>query len=243
MAKKKVSDTLAQQKKARESFLELKKIQSGEIEPAPKPSEEAISPQTLTEKISNFWFHFKWHVIATVFFTVGLSVLITQCASRPKYDMQVIYFTYTPVIDEQTALIADYFETLCPDINGDGKVEVGVLNCSMKPNTANQQYNHDSLSKLQAYIAGEDDALLYITDDESIKYFDKDGFGDFFDTKPLELSDEFYDASKSPNFGVLPENLSISCRRIDNTIIGTSSKAAKVYKASIEILGKLEKTK
>ena len=67
MAKKKVSDTLAQQRKARQDFLELKKMQHGEMDAGPKPSEIAIEPKTFTEKVKNYWFHFKWHTLGTVF--------------------------------------------------------------------------------------------------------------------------------------------------------------------------------
>ena len=52
MAKKSVSDTIAQQRKAREEFLELKKMQHGEIQAPPKPSEMAVEPKTFSEKLS-----------------------------------------------------------------------------------------------------------------------------------------------------------------------------------------------
>ena len=39
----------------------------------------------------NFWYHYKWHTIAAVFTVVVLCVLITQCATRPRYDTHVLY--------------------------------------------------------------------------------------------------------------------------------------------------------
>ena len=53
MAKKQVSETIKQQRKARKDFLELKKMQSGEIDTGPKPSEVAIVPKTFKEKLSS----------------------------------------------------------------------------------------------------------------------------------------------------------------------------------------------
>ena len=93
------NEILEEQRRAREEFLELKKMQSGEMKAPPKPSEVAIVPKTPKEKWDNFWFQYKWHVTAIVAVTVILAVLITQCATRTKYDLEVVYFTYTAALD------------------------------------------------------------------------------------------------------------------------------------------------
>ena len=62
MAEKKTNEILEAQRKARQDFLDLKKMQSGEITPPPKPSEEAVLPKTGKDKAKNFWFHYKWHL-------------------------------------------------------------------------------------------------------------------------------------------------------------------------------------
>ena len=72
MSEKNKNETIEQQRRAREEFLKLKKIQQGELPAEPKPSDVAIVPKTREEKLSNFWFHHKWHVIALVFITVVL---------------------------------------------------------------------------------------------------------------------------------------------------------------------------
>ena len=38
-----------------------------------------------------FWDYYKWHVIITVVAVLIASVTIVQCATRPKYDMNVVY--------------------------------------------------------------------------------------------------------------------------------------------------------
>ena len=56
MAKKKqVNPIIAEQRRAREEFLKLKRMQSGEIPTEPKPSEIAVKPKTFTEKLKNIW--------------------------------------------------------------------------------------------------------------------------------------------------------------------------------------------
>ena len=57
MSQKKESDTLRQQRFAREEFLKLKKMQQGELKAEPKPSEIYNTPLTFSEKVKNFWYH------------------------------------------------------------------------------------------------------------------------------------------------------------------------------------------
>ncbi len=241
MAKKKVSDTIAQQRKAREDFLALKKLQNGEITPEPKPSEMAIEPKTFSEKLKNFWFHYKWHTFATVFITVTLAVLISQCASRTDYDMKVVYFTYKPVLDDQLKPVAKYLETLCDDINGDNEVNIQVINCSTSKDGGKTQYGMGVLQKLQSIIAAEKEAVLYITDTDSIEYFTTASISDFFADGQTELSEEFYNATESENFGPLPEGLQIACRRVSNTTIENDKNVSKIEQEAIKILSQLEK--
>ena len=118
------NDILEEQRKAREEFLKLKKMQQGEIDAGPKPSEVAIVPKTPKEKAANFWFQYKWHTIGIVAAVIVLAVLVAQCVSRPVYDMELVYFTYSPILDEQTTQIAEYFEEFAEDLDGNGEVNV-----------------------------------------------------------------------------------------------------------------------
>lgn len=240
MSDKKVSETLSQQKKARQDFLDLKKMQKGDMAPEPKPSELAVLPKTFKEKLQNYWFHFKWHTIGIVFTLIVLIVLITQCSGRTNWDMQVIYFTYTPAIDNQTDMIGDYLESISKDINGDGEVNISVVNCSVPDGNHNSQYNRTVLMKLQAMITAEPTAMLYITDSESVKYFENDALSNIFDTEQVQFGEDFYEKTTT-ELGKLPEGLQIACRRISETMLEKDEKAAKVHKEAINIISKLQK--
>lgn len=240
MSDKKVSETLSQQKKARQDFLDLKKMQKGDMAPEPKPSEVAVLPKTFKEKLQNYWFHFKWHTIGIVFTLIVLIVLITQCSGRTNWDMQVIYFTYTPAIDNQTDMIGDYLESISKDINGDGEVNISVVNCSVPDGNHNSQYNRTVLMKLQAMITAEPTAMLYITDSESVKYFENDALSNIFDTEQVQFGEDFYEKTTT-ELGKLPEHLQIACRRISETMLEKDEKAAKVHEEAINIISKLQK--
>ena len=240
MSDRKVSETLSQQKKARQDFLDLKKMQKGDMAPEPKPSEVAVLPKTFKEKLQNYWFHFKWHTIGIVFTLIVLIVLIAQCSGRTNWDMQVIYFTYSPAIDTQTAKVGDYLESISKDINGDGEVNISVVNCSVPDGNHNSQYNRTVLMKLQAMITAEPTAMLYITDSESVKYFETDTLSGIFDTEQVQFGEDFYEKTTT-ELGRLPDGLQIACRRIAKTLLEKDEKAAKVHKEAINILSKLQK--
>lgn len=240
MSEKKTNEILEEQRKARQEFLELKKMQHGEMEAPPKPSEVAIVPKTPKEKWDNFWFQYKWHVIAITAITVILAILITQCATRTKYDLEVVYFTYTAAIDEQTNEIADYLAEYAEDINGDGEINIQVVNVSYSKSSGDTQYQYTMTTKLQAMIAGDENAILYITDSESYKYLEELSEDGLFDGEPYKFGDDFYTATESERYGKLPEGLQISCRRISKTTMENKKDAAKAYGSAQKLLNKLK---
>ena len=243
MAKKKKNSILEEQRRARAEYIKLKKMQQGEIKAGPKPSETAVVPMTFKEKRENFWFHYKWYVIGIAFAIAAFVLLVAQCMSIPNYDFNVIYFSYTPAIDRQTDLIADYFEKYGEDINGDGEVQVQILNCSFSNEPGDIAYRNSQLQKLQAFITGEYKAMLYITDKESIKYFNTLDTGDkgLFDGEPIALNDEFYKMTTLNENEVLPEGLEVSCRRLKDTIMEDNKTAKSVHKEATRIIKELEK--
>lgn len=235
MSEQKKNDILEEQRRARQGFLELKKMQRGEIEA--KPYEAARVPTTPKEEIANFWFHYKWHTVGIIATAVILAIMITQCVTKTKYDFEVVYFTYTTAMDGQTELIADYIEKYVDDINGDGEVNVQIINCSFTKSSNNSQLEYSCITKMQAVMAGDQNALLFITDSESYGYFDNISSEDgIFENEPLQLGEDFYNATESEQYGNLPEGLQISCRRVKNTVLENKKGVNKIYEVSQKVL-------
>ena len=241
MSEKKTNEILEEQRRARQEFLELKKMQNGEMKAPPKPSEVAIVPKSPKEKCDNFWFHYKWYVVAIVATVAVLAVLIAQCATKTEYDLQVVYFTHSTALDAQTEVIADYLKKYSEDINGDGEINVQVVNVSFSNTTGDSQYKYTMLSKLQAMLTGDENAMLYITDSETYEYINGlPQSGTLLEGEPLKFGEEFYTATESEQFGKLPEGLQISCRRISETTMENKKQAAKAYESSKKLLEKLK---
>lgn len=240
MAEKK-NEILEEQRKARQEFLRLKKMQQGEIDAGPKPSEMAKTLKTPKEKFSHFWNYNKWFVIAGIISALFIAVIVAQCVTRTEYDLKLVYFTYTPVLDNQLSSVADYIEEFTPDVNKDGEVNVQVVNCSINENSDNITYNNSIYTKIQTMVAVEPSAMLYITDEKSISYFDvlSDDGGDFLENSTTLLGKDFYTKTKTEGFGELYEGLSISCRKIDNTLLEENEEAKFYYEAAKKVIKKI----
>jgi len=240
MADKKINETLAQQKKAREDFLALKRMQQGELYAGPKPSEVAIVPKTPMEKLKNIWFHDKWYILGAIATAIVMAVCITQCATRPKYDLSTVIYSYNILGDDDCKLISDYLSKRCEDINGDGHALVNVVNCSYTEDTTDKQYVYTCNTKLQAILSTDSSALLFITDSKSYEYLSnisKDN--KLFEGEPLPLGEDFYAECEGEDLFTLPAGLQISCRKISGTTVSKDKNSADYYEASKEILNQI----
>ncbi|MBR7071243.1 MAG: hypothetical protein IKI29_03670 [Clostridia bacterium] len=240
MAKQIHNETMDQQRKAREEFLALKKMQSGQQQPEPKPSEIAITPKTPGEKAANFWFHYKWVVIAGLITAVILAVLVAQCAGRVDYDLKVVLSCRTPLMDAETNKITAYLEPFCTDTNGDGEVHLQVVNCSYSETDGNTQYQYTMATRVQAILAADADALLFLTDQPAYDSLQALADGGMFEDNTCLLGEAFYAACQTENGIKLPEGLRLSCRKIDGMTIEKNQKAKQYYEAAQKILAAVQ---
>lgn len=52
---------------------------------------EVTPPSTLKEKIQNFWYHYKWHSIVSIFLVAVVLVCTLQLCSKTEYDSYILY--------------------------------------------------------------------------------------------------------------------------------------------------------
>ena len=71
--------------------------------------------------LDNFWYHYKWHVLVGLFIAVFLFVSIGQMVDKEKVDVYIMYAGPTAFLASEIYDIQDAFETIMPDLNGDGK--------------------------------------------------------------------------------------------------------------------------
>lgn len=234
--KKYDSETLSQQRKAREEFLELKRMQSDET-----VSEESVpeKPQTFKEKASNFWYYYRWPIFGILFVAIIIVICVKQCVSKIDYDLSVTVYTSTPVSDDDCKAIGSYFEEYGDDINGDGEVHIKVNNCSYADG-GNPQIILANNTKLQAIIAAEYDAILFITDDKTREYIQNiNSSVSLLEGEGVVLNEDFYNKCNVDDYLKLPENLRISRRIVSNTSMQNNKEAKQCYELAYKILDKI----
>lgn len=241
MARKKESETLRQRKFAQQEFLKLKKMQQGELDAGPKPSEMA-TPLTFGEKIKNTWYHDKFALAVIAIIVIAITLLCVQCATKTVYDANVIVFTHEITGDTICKKMGEYLTPYCPDLNGDGEVNINVINCSINPKDKSD-YSYTNRSKMQSLLATDASALLFITDDDSYEYMMKLSKEiSLFEGEPLEFTEEFYDfCAKGSDFYDVPDDLQISCRTVKGASIENDKNVDKYYKQAQKILENLKK--
>lgn len=110
-------------RKLRQEKLELIKLKQGMISEEDIPKEE--KPQkvyTIGERISNFFYHYKWHVIIGAMALGLVAFLVNDYISTERPDIQGMFiatdFEMSYYADEITSKWSGYAE----DHNGDGKL-------------------------------------------------------------------------------------------------------------------------
>lgn len=88
-----------------------------------------------SKRLENFWYHYKWHTIAALAVIFIVTFLFAQSCSRTSFDVHIMYAGHHEIkrtsADGDTApygKIVDELERIAPDLNGDGKRNVNLLN-------------------------------------------------------------------------------------------------------------------
>ncbi len=188
---------------ARQEELRLKKIKQGIIEDtsndeylAEKKLKEE-TPVTLSQKVSNFWFHYKWATIGTVLAVVAVVSLTIQALTTTKYDTTVLLCTHAFYSEDAIGDISDKLANYVPDINGNGKIDVGVFQANYRPSGSGEEegftgYQNSLMSRIMAEIASGENCI-YIVDDEMLASLTEKGvFADLREILSIDSDTEVY---------------------------------------------------
>lgn len=238
------NNIIEEQRRAREERINIIKAKQGLIEPQKNDTTAVIIPKTPKEKLQNYWYHFRWHTIGAIALIIVISVMVVQCASRESYDFITVVYTHTALDSGRAEKIEEYIEKYAEDIDGDGKISVEVVDCSFNDTQSNSQTNQAAIAKIQAMIAAEPKAVLYIFDEKGLNDLNALKEGGFFEVEPLDLGEEFYEACNGKqDFEKLPEGLKIGYRQLGGTLMEKDKTANKVLKVCKNIYKKLAKNK
>ena len=237
-----------EQKRRQQELIETRrKKQSGEVGDGVESAPVKLS---FSERCENFWFYYKWHTIIALFLAITLIISVNQCAQREKYDSEFVLFSYnTFTAAEMDALEAE-IERHYTDVNGDGEVNVQLIDCSYSERELSDQQSAKK-QKLTAVLASHNDALIFIVDDKTFDFLEESHEGFFVniglsqkDGRAEPLSEEVYSAVNEalPEGFSLPKGLYLTRRIADETTLigqsdGIEEKIAAADKAIKDIAG------
>lgn len=90
---------------------------------------EPVREMTPAEKRKNWWYYHKWQIIAgAVIFVILADILWTSLEiGKVKPDYSIAYVGNTPLSEEAAEALRTGFSAASPDMNGDGKVTVELM--------------------------------------------------------------------------------------------------------------------
>ena len=217
-----------------------------ELKPTPPPER----PDTPEEKLKNFWFYYKWWVLAIAALVVIVGVTLWQTLSTPQPDYQVALVTKDLLDDAVVDGLEKEMQKAAHDLNGDGRVLVSVENLPLAQYVGGTTYSlaETNTQKLMAYLVSAD-VMFYIFDEPCYtRYLDNlmntDDGAPFFAAPAFSAAgidpDEHYwnwkdDPRRSTPWGeLLPNDLYFGVRALGGTATGDA--VVQRYEDCMELL-------
>lgn len=174
MSSKDTNKALAEQRRRQQELIELKRLQQeGGSIPNDAPAELLTTP---TSKIKNFWFYYKWYVLAFVIIVTAFVFLVKQCTEKVVYDYIVILNSTEYVSDIQIAEIEKEIKKYTVDTNDDGEVNLFVMNCSRSESAgADPSFNNTQATKFQTQLL-DGKARIFIMSDKLFEECNKEDY-------------------------------------------------------------------
>lgn len=232
---KKKSETLKQREEAQRELIRLKKMQSGELEVDKK--EESKDFETFSDKLGNLLYYHKYKLVAAVVAIVAVIYFIYSAATAVHYDAKAVVFCFEYFSEENRQRVADYLEEYYDDINGNGKTELAIVDCSFVSGMDTAQYANTMMTKIQSVLVGEKDAMLFLLDENSLKHLNSisENIELFTEDGVVELSDQFYNALGDETKTAENGKRYLCLRSIDGTTLeGESEDNYKAAKKALE---------
>ncbi|MDD2955346.1 MAG: hypothetical protein PHD67_03400 [Oscillospiraceae bacterium] len=190
----------------------------------------------------NFWYYYKWHVVAGVFVAILAAILIRDLVTQEVYDATVFLSCDTYVTDEQAEQLCAKMETYVEDYDGkqETNIELGQAIFPENLETGDPNVVMAASTRLSATLLG-DTAIFILDDAQYEKLKGEDLLMDLSERYPelqLEQSDRLPLAQTDLAQGIenLPEDLTVCVRRRDAMQKSDTEKVSAHYDYQMKLL-------
>lgn len=110
--------------------------------------------QKILKWVENYWYHYKWVTVITLFFVLVLGIGIFQMCAKEEDDIDILY-TGPAILsaDQKQELAAAFAAVMADDFNDDGEKTVKISDITV--------LSDEQLEEKQAEAAAESDWVYY----------------------------------------------------------------------------------
>lgn len=231
---------------------ELLKLKQGIIEESniiPQDEPEEKPKLTGAKAVENFFYHYKWYVILTVFFAAVFGVMIVQAVTKERADLNVAVISTTadsgiyPKLDE----IERTLERYCPDFDDNGYVHVRVNYIDLNEASGNIEYIDANRQKFQSIELFGGESQMWLCDygviEELNDVYEKiDFFVDFSEEYPeADLLDKeglvlaSTDFTEYARWSTCPDNVAVYVRDAFENMTGNGKQAREQRERALTV--------
>jgi len=233
--------------KSQHDLIELKKMQQGQLPIPQKPSE--VVAESFKEKNENFWFYNKYKVLAIIIVAAILAITIRQCINKEKYDCTVVLSMKQYVSETAISAMEQQLELYCDDYDGNGEVNVMIIDCAYDADSYDQQLIMAKSTKYQVQFTSPE-SVLFIIDQASFNSFDELMEGGLMDDsiglpdcdgKALDLKGTALDQAvlEATGGNFISEDYYIVKRKIEGSAISNKKSVKEYNQQATEIITKM----
>ena len=125
-------------------------------------SEVSLKDNKVFKWLDNYWYHYKWHTIITLFFVIIAIVCIVQMVKKTEPDAIITYAGGYAFEVDDTKNLQEFFKTkISSDLNNDGKIFFSVQNYYLPYGVSNDSQNSKNFSNLM--LTGQS-AVLFVSE-------------------------------------------------------------------------------
>lgn len=110
-----------------------------------------------------FWDYYKWHVIITIIALLIAAVTITQCATREKYDMNIVYVGHMNYSQEEIEKTQELLEQHITDVDENGENSILFNQLVFLDTAGSEEYDYAIQTKLDVSFL-DDCSFVYLFD-------------------------------------------------------------------------------
>lgn len=196
---------------------------------------------TFKQKLSNYWYYYKWHIIFGIFLLILLVITFVQCAQKKTPDLSIAYAGYDYVATDE---FQDDMSAFIGDMNGDGTEYVFCNNLVIPSDVKSEQDLTISQKLMLMFVDKE--TRLYIMERDLYELY-SESFEDLKGIVPDNKLQNAYEYNGVPiaictlncpkleKYGLAKENLYMGIVSLGENDL----KFAENYKTSVKLIREL----